>query len=335
MRLINLTIKMNKIKNIIFIAVFSAIIYSCGDNNSGTVDNFDHEAQAFIDNDTLVSFFKNHYFDTTVDSLKPIISGRTSLFDDVNLKTMDVTENEIDYKLYYYLNSVGNPQPAKGFPTVMDSVLVNYYGQRIVDTDSISVTFDNNSATWFRLNDVIRGWSHGFTNFKGGENITGNGPITYQGGGKGILFIPSGLAYRNAGSGSIFPNESILFYIDLYDVIENTDQDNDGVASIMEDPDGDGDPRNDDTDEDLIPNYNDTDDDGDRIQSRDEDVNGDGDPRNDDTDGDLIPNYLDADDDGDGKLTINEDENGDGDPTNDFNDPNNPTLPDYLNPDIG
>ena len=143
------------------------------------------------------------------------------------------------------------------------------------------------------------------------------------------------MAYRNAGSGSIFPNESILFYIDLYDVIENTDQDNDGVASIMEDPDGDGDPRNDDTDEDLIPNYNDTDDDGDRIQSRDEDVNGDGDPRNDDTDGDLIPNYLDADDDGDGKLTINEDENGDGDPTNDFNDPNNPTLPDYLNPDIG
>ena len=33
-------------------------------------------------------------------------------------------------------------------------------------------------------------------------------------------------------------------------------------------------------------------------------------------------------------LTKNEDKNGDGNPTNDFNDPNKPTIPDYLNPDI-
>ena len=47
----------------------------------------------------------------------------------------------------------------------------------------------------------------------------------------------------------------------------------------------------------------------------------------------LEPNFTDPDDDNDGVLT--KDEGGaDGDPTNDFNDPNNPTLPDYLNPDI-
>ena len=40
------------------------------------------------------------------------------------------------------------------------------------------------------------------------------------------------------------------------------------------------------------------------------------------------------DDDGVGVLTEEEDANGDGDPTNDFSDPNNPDLPDYLNPDI-
>ena len=40
-----------------------------------------------------------------------------------------------------------------------------------------------------------------------------------------------------------------------------------------------------------------------------------------------------VDDDNDGVLT--KDEGGaDGDPINDFNDPNNPTLPDYLNPDV-
>ena len=106
------------------------------------------------------------------------------------------------------------------------------------------------------------------------------------------------MAYANFGSGNILPNECLLFYIDLYDFVKDTDHDNDGVASIFEDPDGNDDPRND------------------------------------DTDGDGLINYIDRDDDGDGVLTINEDTNGDGNPANDFNDVNNPTLPDYLNPAI-
>jgi len=115
--------------------------------------------------------------------------------------------------------------------------------------------------------------------------------------------MPSGLGYRNTvksvSASVIIPGNSILvFYVDLYDIVEGTDHDNDSVPSIKEDPDGDGDPRFD------------------------------------DTDGDLIPNYLDTDDDGDGVLTRNEDANGDGDPTNDFSDPNKPTIPDYLNADI-
>ncbi|QNM86437.1 FKBP-type peptidyl-prolyl cis-trans isomerase [Polaribacter pectinis] len=289
---------MNKIKNIIALAIFTILIYSCGDNNSLTVDNFDHEAQALIDNDSLVSFFKKHYYDSTLDSVKLLTSGKTALSEDANLKSIDVTENDIDYILYYYVNRIGNPEPVKGFPTVMDSVLVKYSGQRILKTDSLSTTFDRNNGIWFTLNSVIRGWAYSFPKFKGGKNVTANGPITYENGGKGILFIPSGLAYRNVGNTSIGANENLLFYINLYDIIENTDHDNDGVASIFEDPDGDLDPRND------------------------------------DTDGDFIANYLDVDDDNDGTLTKDEDENGDGNPANDFSDPNNPDLPDYLNPDI-
>ncbi|MGB0880471.1 MAG: FKBP-type peptidyl-prolyl cis-trans isomerase [Polaribacter sp.] len=290
---------MAKIKNVFAFVILSVLIYSCGDSTTTTVDDFDHEAQAVIDNDSLVKFLKNHFFDTSIDSVKTLTSGQTALFDDVNLKTMDVTENEVDYKLYYYVHNIGTPEPVKGFPTVMDSVFTTYYGQRIIDTDSISNSFDSNtSGIWFTLNSVIRGWSYGFTNFKGGKNITNNGPITYENGGKGILFIPSGLAYRNVGGSAILPNENLLFYFNLWDIIEGTDHDNDGVPSIFEDPDEDGDPRND------------------------------------DTDSDLLANFIDNDDDGDGKLTIEEDADGDGDPRNDFSDPNNPTLPDYLNPDI-
>tara|TARA_R110002049_G_scaffold6697_3_gene41531 strand:- start:242 stop:1192 length:951 start_codon:yes stop_codon:yes gene_type:complete len=43
-------------------------------------------------------------------------------------------------------------------------------------------------------------------------------------------------------------------------------------------------------------NYIDTDDDGDGVLTINEDINNDGDPTNDDTDGDGIPNYLDTDD---------------------------------------
>ena len=291
---------MTKIKNLLAFLIFSVLIYSCSTSTTTTEDDFDHEAQAVIDNDSLVKFLKNHYFDTSIDSVKALTSGQTTLFDDINLKAMDVTENEIDYTLYYYVNNVGTPDPVKDSPTVMDSIFAKYYGQRIIDTDSISNSFDSNtSGIWFTLSGVIRGWSHGFTNFKGGKNVTDNGPITYEDGGKGILFIPSGLAYRNLGSqGGILANENLLFYFDLWDIVEDTDHDNDGIPSILEDIDEDGDPRNDDTDE-----------------------NG-------------IPNYADGDDDGDGVLTKDEDENGDGDPTNDFNDSTNPTLPDYLNPDI-
>ncbi|WP_341222181.1 peptidylprolyl isomerase [Polaribacter atrinae] len=288
---------MNKIKNIFAFAIISIILYSCSNTSSTAVDNFDYEAQALIDNDTLVQFLKNHYFDTTVDSVKAIVSGQTPLYE--NISSMNVTENDIDYTLYYYVNNIGTPTIEKGNPTVMDSVFVKYYGQRIVKTDSISAVFDYNDGQWFTLNGVIRGWSHGFTNFKGGDNITNNGPITYENGGKGILFIPSGLAYGNIGSGNILSNECIFFYIDLYDFVKDTDHDNDGIPSIMEDPDGNGDPRDDDTD-----------------------LNG-------------VPNYFDEDDDGDGVLTINEDKNNDGNPANDFSDEiNNPTLADYLNPDI-
>ena len=290
---------MNKIKNIFAFAIVTILIYSCGTSSTTPVDDFDYEAQALIDNDTLVKFLKTHYFDTSVDSVKALVSGQTALYDDTSkLKSMIVTEFDIDYTLYYYVNREGTPDPDKGYPTVMDSVFVKYYGQRIVRTDSLSASVDTNSNIWFTLNGVIRGWSHGFTNFKGGKNITDNGPITYENGGNGVLFVPSGLAYSNTGQGPIQPNECLLFYIDLYDIVKDTDHDNDGVPSINEDIDGNGDSRDD------------------------------------DTDSDGIPNFFDLDDDGDGTLTINEDANGDGNPANDFNDTNNPTLADYLNPDI-
>ncbi len=303
---------MTKIKNSIFLLIFSLIIYACGDDNffRNPFADVDHEALAISDNDTIVKFLKAHYYDATADALKPLETGKTAIFNDSKLKTIDVTENDINYKVYVYVINEGSaaPDPNKGFPTVVDSVFVKYSGRTFSGTTFNADVFDANDAgIWFNLNAVIAGWTYGMTQFKGGslkKEPNGdpfNGPITFLNSGKGIIFIPSGLAYpssRAQNQSSNLVDTNLLFFVDLLDFVKDTDQDNDNVPSIKEDIDGDG------------------------------DVN------NDDTDGDGIPNFLDTDDDGDGVLTRNEDANGDGDPTNDFSDPTNPTLPDYLNPKI-
>ena len=288
---------MIKLKHLFLIGIVSILLYACG-SSSSSGDTFDHAAQAVIDNDSIISFLKKHYFDTDIDSIKPLVSGQTALFSDAKLKTQSITENDIDYKLYTYVDSVGTPEPVKGFPTIVDSLLVTYDLKYMETTNTLVNVQTLNTGTWFNAALIgVRGWLYGFTNFKGGKNVSVVGsPIKYIHGGSGILFIPSGLAYRNGGNASIPGNSNLVYYVNLWDNTVNTDHDGDGIFSIDEDPDGDGNPWND------------------------------------DTDNDGIPNFLDADDDNDGVLTINEDANGDGNPRNDFSDPNNPTLPDYLNP---
>lgn len=144
-----------------------------------------------------------------------------------------------------------------------------------------------------------------------------------------------------------------------------TEDDNDGVPSELEGPDGidplgdtddDGVPNylddnsNDnsildsngmieegfDTDGDGIPNFIDEDDDGDNVLTKNEnpdpDDNGDFSDAQ-DTDGDSIPDYLDNDDDGDGVLTRDEEnETQDENPLNDISNSN--IGPDFLNANV-
>ncbi|MGY0407942.1 MAG: FKBP-type peptidyl-prolyl cis-trans isomerase [Polaribacter sp.] len=270
---------MNKIKNIFTLLVIGLVLYSCGDDNNNRFvnpyANVDYKALAISDNDSIVKFLKNNYYDATLDSVKAITSGETSLLDDDKLKTMNVTENDINYKLYVYVAKEGIPKPEKGNPTVADSIFAKYFGVAFVGS-KLGNSFDSNqTGKWFNLltngvsGGVIRGWSYGFTKFKNGElmkdPVTGgvfNGPITYLNGGKGVLFIPSGLAYPSIHYipgrtvNSLF-NLNLMFYVELLDFVKDTDHDRDGTPSIDEDADGNGDPRNDfsDTKRPKIPDY--------------------------------------------------------------------------------
>lgn len=263
-----------KIKNIFYIVAFGLLIIACGKDDKVP---FDAEAQAGIDNDSLVEYLKTHYLNDD-GALWTITNGETSLINQVDV--INISKDDIDYKLYYYTKNEG----ATIAPKRPDSILTKYAGMTLD-----SIVFDSNtSVSWFSLTSLIEGWSYGFTKFKGGTKVLNSDEsFYYENYGEGYLFIPSGLAYGNTAQSIIPENSPLIFKIELHDV-NYADHDNDGILSINEDRDGDGNVKNDDTDLDGIPNYLDTDDDGDGILTKNESLT-------EDTDGDGIPNYLDKD----------------------------------------
>ena len=108
----------------------------------------------------------------------------------------------------------------------------------------------------------------------------------------------------------------------------DTDDDGDGVPTLFE-LDATGNPL--DTDGDGIIDALDNDDDGDGILTTDEDLNGNGDPRDDDTDNDGTPNYLESlllDQDEDG--VVDQFDSVDDDPYNDQDGDGYPNLDETI-----
>jgi len=97
--------------------------------------------------------------------------------------------------LHYIVTEEGNDV----FPDLTSDVTVNYRG--FFPNGEI---FDQNNDITFPLLGVIEGWQEGIPFFSEG--------------GSGILLIPSYLGYGRQGSGSIGPDEVLIFDIDLLDV---------------------------------------------------------------------------------------------------------------------
>lgn len=327
-----------KIIKLVVVALSFFALFSCKKNELPTP--FDHAGQAIVDDAILKTFLETHYYTPPVANahfgrVDTIQNGETSLLSQVTAE--DVTLGDISYKVYF-LKVI--PEGVGESPSKVDSVLVNYKGlllTKVNDVEEDRTIFDSNENYTFWANlygGVIPGWSLTLTNFKSGVNTSvPDAPLSFAQTGKGIIFMPSGLAYRNASTVIIPANSPLMFHIEAA-MVKRTDQDLDGLFSIYEDTDNDGTMANDDTDGDGKANFIDFDDDNDGISTKYEsaDVNNDGNPADAiDTDNDGTPNYLDDDDDGDGILTKNEnaDPNGDGNP-DDAEDSDGDNTPDYL-----
>lgn len=251
------------------------------------------------------------------DTIAGASSEKPSIFDSKNLITETFTVQSSDFgrdddevmtvKLYTLVVRQGIKE---GKPTIGDNVVIRYEGSLLDGT-----LFDaaSNQPTVFNLSGVVRGFGNGMKNFQTGEGPieVGDGTVTYEGYGIGAIFIPSALGYFDDSQNrlSSAPKYSpLIFKIDAFAYEPDFDFDGDGIPSIQEDLNGNGNLNDDNTDSELegfttfLPNYNDTDDDNDGIPTSEEiKIDGvivkddEGIVQFPDTDKDGIPDHLDND----------------------------------------
>ena len=273
---------MNKFLKFFLLITIPVLLASCQKDDAPEVTPLrDFAEQAKADNDSLEKFFVENYM--TVDANYnvtftkiPVGGTQTSIKAelDINLKLNEIliTEKGFEYKAFYIKLREGTQKR----PSQVDSVHVAYRGVTFKN-----VQFDvSQNPIWFKLEEVIPGWRDILPNFKTGtySSTPGPNPVTYDGYGAGVMFLPSGLAYYAGSAGSIGPYTPIIFSFKLFE-LQYRDQDGDGIKSKDERP------PSLDTSNSVYWSYN---------------------PFKYDSDSDGIPNMYDIDDDGDGFLTRTE-----------------------------
>ncbi len=302
------------IKRFLVLALIFLTIWSCKKDDGNDIEVVPPRllSEVIVENDAEIqAYLKTHFYNyedfeepidenfdlrIRIDTIAGANADKKSLFEDAETQVikvsssdlgLDAEEVDIEHTLYYIVAREGEGTN----PTPVDSVYLNYQGMRLDGT-----VFDSRLGTpvWFDMqgsgvtgnSGVIKGFKEGIPKFKSGGDIieNGDGTFTVTGSGVGLIFMPSGIAYFS-GSAPGATYAPLMFEVNLL-ATNTADHDQDGVSTILEDLDGDGNLFNDDTDEDGTPNYLDTDDDGDDILTKDElgDSNNDG-----------VPDYLDKD----------------------------------------
>lgn len=287
---------MNKIKLFFLVILSSITLFSCDKSDDSTVAIRDYAEQYATDLSTIENYLKSNYMTVTTDTSTGYIDATFSttktgstVWDqtDYPLQSVELytdtrdsfyvdgknTTNTVKYKLYYMVLNQGGGQTPKN----IDSTFTTYKGWTISSssTTSTDAQFDkSDSPLWFTYPGTavtISGYRQILSKIKTAASYTQgtDGVIKYNNPGTVIVFIPSGLAYYNTGSGTIGSYTPIAFRIRLMG-LRQRDHDLDKVMSDYEDLNNDKDFFNDDTDGDNIPNFLDQDDDGDKYYTKDE-----------------------------------------------------------------
>ncbi|WP_431110917.1 FKBP-type peptidyl-prolyl cis-trans isomerase [Winogradskyella poriferorum] len=279
---------MKSIKFIVYLVFVSVVVISCKKDDDVTVPDVvirDRGEQQLADSDSLIDYLSTHYYNsdffltgtnhkytdiiiTELAEGEDVPTGHTLLLDAVETHT--TTYQEADYEYYVLrLNQGGGESPS-----FTDQVRMRYEGFTLADGD----VFDSLATpedlyligTGFNP-DLIRAWQLIIPMFNCADSFMNSGGITnFNNFGLGVMFVPSGLGfYSGTASGTVAAYSNLIFKFELLQY-EEVDHDGDGIPSYVEDIDANLDVLDDDTDEDLAPNFVDIDDDGDGVNTFDE-----------------------------------------------------------------
>ncbi|MFC7358242.1 FKBP-type peptidyl-prolyl cis-trans isomerase [Jejudonia soesokkakensis] len=291
-----------------FLALTILLLSACGDDDDGddSTPARDRGEEAIAAQLEIETYLGSHFYNyeefanppadfdnkVRIDTIAGENADKIPLLEQVEFKIVqDRFEEDVEYKLYFLKVTQGGGDS----PNFPDIVNVTYDGfnleGEVFDSSLIPAQFD--------LTLTIDGFQDVLVEFNGASVIIDNpdGSISYENFGIGAMFVPSGLGYFDnaAISSSLEAYSQLVFTFQLIDARVG-DQDNDGIPSIMEDLNLNNRVDDDDTDEDLRPNYFDSDDDNDGRPTRDEiEIDSQGNITFPDVDGDGIPDYLDAD----------------------------------------
>lgn len=294
---------MNKFNIYLFLII--TLLLSCNkDDDEGEIEIRDYSEQVFTDEQSIEDYLKSHFYNyedfnssnsfevdikVKIDTITDATASKTPLFDQVKIKTVNVSDSdgvETPHNLYYIIAREG----VVSNPSIVDSVYITYKGML---TDN-HIFDERKYPVWLDLANSLQGFREGVSELKSGEfRQNSNGTIQYSSFGVGLFFLPSGIGYFENTTADIPEYSPLIFSVSLM-TSNPTDHDNDGILSINEDIDGDGDPFYDDTDNDDLWNMYDADDDGDGTLTINE-LDKNNDQIIDDTDNDGIPDYLDPD----------------------------------------
>ncbi|MCF8714921.1 hypothetical protein JM658_08775 [Joostella atrarenae] len=304
-----------KIKILMPVLLFTCLFFACNndDDDSGTTIEVRDVAEVEAEDDAeLQLYLQTHFYNyeefespsadfdykIVFDTIAGDNIDKTPLIDQVEEEIIEF--QDVNHTLYYLIAREGVGES----PLLGHQVVTRYEGSLMTGE-----VFDaSNVETVFSTLGVITGFGAVYPKLKTGTTYTDNpdGTIDWvQDYGIGAVFMPSGLGYFSTAQSGIPAYSPLIFKMDLLQfneldedvvLISSTQSSSspDGIPSHLEDVDGDGDPRNDDTDEDGIANYQDADDDGDGVLTKYE-YDYDEDGVVDDSDGDGIPDYLDPD----------------------------------------
>ncbi|NAY93352.1 hypothetical protein GTQ34_15690 [Muricauda sp. JGD-17] len=309
----------------------AAFFFSCNnDDNGPDVESVPPRLLAEVapeDDAEIREFLETHFYNyeefqsppvdfdyrIRIDTIAGDNADKTPLIDfvgEVEIKVssfellLSEEENDIPHTVYYL-----DARSGEGVnPTVADSVFVRYEGMTL-DGNSFDASLNN--PVWFdlaRIQDLaqgFRGFAEGIPFFKTGGQVidNGDGTVSVEGYGVGLVIFPSGLGNFNRLNTQIPAYSPLMFTVDLY-TYNATDHDRDGIPSIDEDVNGNGYLYDDNTDSET------------------------------EVAGGRFANFQDGDDDGDGVSTRSEITDDQGNIILPYPDSNNDGTPDYLDPDI-